>query len=237
MNTAILFSGGKDSTMALYWCLQNNYTVKYLVSAFPANPDSMPFHTSNIELVRLIAEAIGIELIEVPITAQDDKGETEELKKALLKLKPNAQRLTPNAFEPIDSVAVGGVSSNYQGKIFTKMAEELGVEFLAPYWNVPHEELIQEAIDAGFKIIFTSVSADGLDESWLGKELNSETFEELKKLCKKYRINIGGEGGEYCTTVIDGPIFKKSIKILDSETQFFGMSGKFLIKKAELVEK
>tara|TARA_Y100000310_G_scaffold344930_1_gene460575 strand:- start:3804 stop:4478 length:675 start_codon:yes stop_codon:yes gene_type:complete len=224
MKTAILFSGGKDSTMALYWCLQNAYTVKYLVSAFPANPDSMLFHTSNIELVRLIAESVGIELIEVPITSQDDKGESKELKQALKKLD-------------IDSIAVGGVSSNYQGKIFGKMAEELGVELLAPYWNVPHEELIQEAIDANFKIIFTSVSADGLDESWLGKELNSGTFEELKTLCEKFRINIGGEGGEYCTTVIDGPIFKKQIKILEAESQFSGMSGKYLIKKAELAEK
>ena len=92
MNTAILFSGGKDSTMALYWCLQNAYTVKYLVSAFPANPDSMLFHTSNIELVRLIAEAIGIELIEVPITSQDDKGETEELKKALKNIGAKGRR-------------------------------------------------------------------------------------------------------------------------------------------------
>jgi len=224
MKTAILFSGGKDSTMALYWCLQNAYTVKYLVSAFPANPDSMLFHTSNIELVRLISEAIGIELIEVPIKSQDDKGESKELKEALKKLD-------------IDSIAVGGVSSNYQGKIFGKMAEELGVEFLAPYWNVPHEQLIQEAIDAGFKIIFTSVSADGLDKSWLGKTLDSATFEELKQLCKKYRINIGGEGGEYCTTVIDGPIFQKKIKILEAETQFSGMSGKYIIKKAELMDK
>jgi len=224
MNTTILFSGGKDSTMALYWCLQNAYTVKYLVSAFPANPDSMLFHTSNIELVRLISEAIGIELVEVPITAQDNKGESKELKEALKKLD-------------IDSIAVGGVSSNYQGEIFKKMAEELGVELIAPYWNVPHENLIQEAIDAGFEIIFTSVSADGFDESWLGKELNSQTFEELKTLCKKFRINIGGEGGEYCTTVIDGPMFQKKIKILEAETLFSGMSGKYLIKKAELVEK
>jgi ABC transporter with metal-binding/Fe-S-binding domain ATP-binding protein len=235
MKTAILFSGGKDSTMALYWCLQNAYTVKYLVSAFPANPDSMLFHTSNIELVRLISEAIGIELIEVPITSQDDKGETEELKKALEKLrKTNNEKPTTNY---IDSIAVGGVSSNYQGKIFGKMAEELEVSLLAPYWNVPHSDLIQEAIDAGFKIIFTSVSADGLDESWLGKELNTQTFEELKTLCEKYRINIGGEGGEYCTTVIDGPIFKKSIKIIESETKFSGMSGKYFIKKAELTDK
>lgn len=234
MKTAILFSGGKDSTMALYWCLQNAYNVKYLVSAFPANPDSMLFHTSNIELVRLISEAIGIELVEVQITAQDDKGESKELKAALKKLIANSQQ--PKA-KQIDSIAVGGVSSNYQGKIFGKIAEELGVEFLAPYWNVPHETLIQEAIDAGFEIIFTSVSADGLDEKWLGRTLDSATFEELKQLSKKYRINIGGEGGEYCTTVIDGPIFKKKIKILEAKTQFSGMSGKYLIKKAELVEK
>jgi|ETN01SMinimDraft_4_1059930.scaffolds.fasta_scaffold03976_4 predicted ATP pyrophosphatase (TIGR00289 family) len=224
MKTAILFSGGKDSTMALYWCLQNDYTVKYLVSAFPANPDSMLFHTSNIDLVRLIAEAVGIELVEVHVKSTEDIGESKELKDALKNLE-------------IDALAVGGVSSNYQGKIFGKMAQELGCELIAPYWNAPHEDLIKESIDAGFKILFTSVSADGLDKSWLGKELNSETFEELKQLCEKFRINIGGEGGEYCTTVIDGPIFKKRINVIESEKQWAGLSGKYIIKKAELVEK
>jgi len=235
MKTAILFSGGKDSTMALYWCLQNAYTVKYLVSAFPANPDSMLFHTSNIELVRLISEAIGIELIEVPINSTEDTGEIKELKKALKKL--NSGKPENLKTRKLDAIAVGGVSSNYQGKIFSKMAEELGVDLIAPYWNVPHENLIQEAINAGFEIIFTSVSADGLDKSWLGRTLDLKAFEDLKKLKKTHRINIGGEGGEYCTTVIDGPMFQKKIKILEAETQFSGMSGKYLIKKAELVEK
>jgi len=184
----------------------------------------MLFHTSSIEITRLIAEAIGIELVEVPIKSQDDTGESKELKKALKQLD-------------IDSIAIGGVSSNYQGRIFGDIAKELGVEFIAPYWNTPHEDLIKEAIDAGFEIVFTSVSADGFDESWLGRTLDNNALDDLKKLHGSHRIDIGGEGGEYCTTVLDGPIFKKRIKIVESEKTWSGMAGKLVIKKAELVEK
>lgn len=224
MNLAVLFSGGKDSTMALYWCLQNGYDVKYLVSAIPANPDSMLFHTANIRLTRKIADAIGIPLIQVEVKSTTDLGESEELKKALKKLD-------------IEAIAAGGVSSRYQAKIFGKIAQDLGLKLIAPYWNKPHDKLIQDAIDAGFEIIFTSISADGFDQSWLGRRLNQENFEKLKELQKEYRFDIGGEGGEYCTTVIDGPIFKKRIEILEDEKFWKGFSGKYVIRKVQMVEK
>ena len=58
-------------------------------------------------------------------------------------------------------------------------------------------------------------------------------------LNKKHGISIVGEGGEYETLVVDGPIFKKKIKIIDSEKVWDEktQSGHLKVKKAELVEK
>ncbi|TRO53705.1 TIGR00289 family protein, partial [Candidatus Bathyarchaeota archaeon] len=45
------------------------------------------------------------------------------------------------------------------------------------------------------------------------------------------------EGGEIETTVLDAPLFKKKIEILDSEMEAKGNSGVFRIKKARLTGK
>ncbi|MFH1424938.1 MAG: diphthine--ammonia ligase [archaeon] len=222
MKLAVLFSGGKDSTMALHKVLKQGHDVTHLVSAFPKNPESMLYHTSNIELTKLAAEAIGIPLLKLEVESLEDTGEAAELEEALEKLD-------------IEGIVVGGVSSKYQARIFSAIADKLGIEMIAPYWGKPHEELIREAIGAGYDIRITSVSADGLDENWLGRKLDLETLEELKKLKETYGVDIGGEGGEYCTVVVAGPIFKKRIKFLESEKVWEGMSGKLVVKKAELV--
>ena len=46
MNAAILFSGGKDSTMALYYALKEKEDVKYLLSMKSINDESYMFHRS-----------------------------------------------------------------------------------------------------------------------------------------------------------------------------------------------
>lgn len=223
LKVAVLFSGGKDSTMALAWALKN-HDVKYLVTAIPSNKESFLFHTSNVELTELQAEAIGIKLVKVKIKSFRDTEEAEELKNETEKLK-------------IDALVCGGVHSSYQKNIFGKIASELGMQLIVPYWDTSHEKLIEEAISQGFEILITSVSAEGLTKEFLGKKLDSAMLETLKNISRKTGIDIGGEGGEYCTFVVDGPIFKKRIEILHSETKWQKNSGKFIIKKAKLIEK
>jgi ABC transporter with metal-binding/Fe-S-binding domain ATP-binding protein len=224
MNLGILFSGGKDSTMALNWALQNNYNAPYLITAIPKNQERFLFHTSNVELTELSSKAIGIPLHKVQIQSLEDKEESKELEASIKSLNLNA-------------LVAGGVGSNYQAKIFGEVAKNLGLDLYSPYWNKSHEALIREAIQLGFEIIFTSVSADGLTEEWLGRKLDLETLEELKKLSESYGIQIGGEGGEYCTFVTDGPIFKQRIEFIETEKIWKGTAGKLIVKKAGLKSK
>ena len=58
------------------------------------------------------------------------------------------------------------------------------------------------------------VFAYGLDETWLGKTLNKKTLDEIRQLGNKYSINMAGEGGEFETLTINGPIYRKKL-ILD----------------------
>jgi len=200
---AVLFSGGKDSTRTVHWCLENDFNVKYLVSIIPKREDSWMFHYPNIHLVDELAEAIGIKLVKRKSSGVKEK-EVKDLKLALEGLD-------------IDTVACGGIASNYQKKRIERVCKELGLNLLAPFWDTDPEEFMRETIELGFDVRFIGVYSMGLDKSWLGRKLTKESLEELIELNKKYKINLVGEGGEFETLCLGGPIFKKSLEITHSK--------------------
>jgi diphthine-ammonia ligase len=96
---------------------------------------------------------------------------------------------------------------------------------------------MEEIIELGFDVVITSVSAEGLDESWLGRKIDSELLDDIIVLNKKYGMHMAFEGGEAETLVLDCPIFKKRIKILESSNIWDRDNGYLLITKAVLVDK
>jgi len=227
MKLASLFSGGKDSTMALYKALQEGHKVAVLLSMISRRNDSFMYHVPNINLTKYSAEAIGIPLVS-KITSGKPPQENKDLEDALIELKNNFK---------IDGVAVGAVHSNYQYSIVNGICKRLNLEVFAPYWQHNHKELIEDALNSGFEIIIVGVSAEGLDESWLGRKLDNKILLELKKLNKKFGVDVGGEGGEYETFVLDGPIFKKTIEIIKSMKVWDGVRGELIIEKVNLIDK
>jgi len=228
MRLCSLFSGGKDSIMALYRALINKHEVVVLLSMIPRSNESYMYHVPNIRLTEYSARAIGI-----PIVVRETSGgiaaeENLDLKNALNEIKSNFN---------INGIVVGVVKSNYQYNIISKICADLDLRMYAPYWQRGHEFLMREAIDSGFEIIITGVYAEGLSEDWLGRRLDMETINELRKLSERFGINIGGEGGEYETLVIDGPIFKKKLRILRSKRVWHKIRGELIIEDLELVDK
>ena len=85
-------------------------------------------------------------------------------------------------------------------------------------------------IEEKFRFIISSVSADGLDDSWLGKEITMDDIDSLERLSKKYGFNLNFEGGEAETLVIDCPLFSHPIKIIKSKKLWDGYRGKLEIE-------
>ncbi|MGZ7046970.1 MAG: diphthine--ammonia ligase [Methanobacterium sp.] len=226
MQVAVLFSGGKDSTMACYEALKDGHEVKFLVSLISDNPSSYMFHVANIHVAELLAEAMSINFIQ-KVTKGIKEEELEDLTEILGNLKDNG----------VEAIYSGALHSIYQKSRIDNICDELGLKSCAPLWHRDPEEYIKEIINLGFEVIITSVSAEGLDKSWLGKKIDFDVLNEIKDLNKKYGIHMAFEGGEAETLVLDGPIFKKRIKIVESETIWDRDSGYFLIKDAVLVDK
>lgn len=226
MKVAVLFSGGKDSTMALYNALENGDDVEYLLSMESINDESYMFHVPNIHLTNLLAEAIEIPII-IANTNGIKEAELEDLKREFQKLKNLG----------IEGIYTGALYSEYQKSRIEKLGLEVGLEIISPYWHVNELEYMKKIVSLGFKVIISGVFADGLDESWLGREIDDTTIKEIVELNKKYHVDIAFEGGEAETLVIDGPIFKKSIKILDAERKWNYDNGVYIINNASLVNK
>jgi predicted ATP pyrophosphatase (TIGR00289 family) len=222
---AVLYSGGKDSTMALYKAMEHD-NVKYLVSMVSDNPYSYMFHVPNIRWTRLSSKAISIPLLEGPTTGIKEE-ELKDLKRLLKVLRERGVKILYS----------GAIASSYQRSRVEKLCQEVGLVSKTPLWHVDPIEYMTEIIDLGFKVIVTAVAAEGLDSSWLGRQIDQKMLNELKDLNRRYGVHPAFEGGEAETFVLDGPIFKKRIKILKAEKRWSQDSGVLEIKDAILVDK
>jgi len=218
-----LCSGGKDSAFALWLAINRGYEVRHLVAMIPKREDSWMFHYPNIKLVDLFAECASLPLIKAE-TGGERELELEDLKQALRGLD-------------VEGVVSGAIASNYQRNRIDSICMELGLKSIAPLWGQDSIKILQNIVKNGFEAIVTSVSAEGLDESWLGRKIDDTTIRELIGLNSKYGVNPCGEGGEYESLVLDAPFFKRRIELNESVPIWRGTDGYLLIKRAKTVEK
>jgi diphthine-ammonia ligase len=223
MRIAALCSGGKDSAYALWLSIKQGHEVAYIVAMIPARGNSWMFHQSNIHLIDLFAECAGLPLVKGE-TSGEKESEVDDLKGTLKALD-------------IKGIVSGGIASNYQKRRIDEICRELGLSHLAPLWGKEQAKLLQEMIDAQFEIIFTSVSAQGLGENWLGRKLDEESLRDLIAVNQRYKVNVSGEGGEYESLVLDAPFFSKRIVVLEATRVWKGDCGHLLISKAEIKDK
>ncbi len=226
MNACVLFSGGKDSTMALYYALNEGEDVKYLLSMKSRNAESYMFHVPNIHITDLLADALDIPIMSVETDGIKEE-ELKDLKRAFQDLKNQG----------IECIYTGALYSQYQKSRIEKLGRQVGLEIISPYWHVDELEYMRQIVSLGFKIIISGVAAWGLDESWLGKVIDDEVIDELVRLNEKYYVDIAFEGGEAETLAIDGPIFKKKLKILKDRKEWHHDSGVYIIEDAVLEDK
>jgi diphthine-ammonia ligase len=223
MRVAVLATGGKDSTLALFKVLNAGYEVKCLASMIPLREDSWMFHYPNIRLVDLFAEAVGIPLVKAETSGVKEE-EVEDLKRLIARLD-------------VDGVISGAIASEYQKSRVERICEELKLECISPLWHKNPLDILKEIVDLKFDVIITGVYAYGFGEEWLGRKIDNTTVKALIELNERYGVSLVGEGGEYETLVLDAPLFKRRIRIFEAEKVWKDQSGYFLVKRAELESK
>jgi len=223
MKLASLFSGGKDSMYAIYLAQKQGHEVVCLLSVFTKSDESHLLHHPNLQWTKLQSESMNIP----QLTASSDSEKTEDELSVLSTLLQKAKE----KFN-IEGIVHGGIKSQFQKEKFESLCVELDLMVLAPLWGTDPLQYMNELIDNNFNFIMTTVTSDGLDDTWLGKSILKSEIKILKELSEKFSFNLNFEGGEAETFVLDCPLFSNPITINQSEKIWDGYRGRFEIVDA-----
>ena len=232
MKLAALYSGGKDSTFAISCAKEMGHRIVCLITMYPIADYSALFHYPNSWVTTYLADAMQIPTMGFPVSGRSKEDEMNALEEAIVQVK---------SLYGIEGIVHGGISSNYQKQAFEQVCLRQGIAAVAPLWNNnsdPETYITELVVNRGFHIIIAGVSAMGLDNKWLGREIDKESIAKLVSISKKCGFNLTFEGGEAETLVIDCPLYrKKKLQINAATTHWDGQRGIFEIRDVALVEK
>lgn len=201
------WSGGKDSSLALYHAQQSgNYNIPYLVTTINEAVNRISMHGVRFELLQTQADMLNIPLF--PIYLPDSP--------------------TMSAYEQVLKTATGQLKSEglhdcLFGDIFLedlrayreRNLAEAGIQAHFPLWKHDTRELALEFIRLGFKTMVVCVDAAKLDQSFAGRVIDEQFLADLPD-----HVDPCGENGEFHTFVFDAPNFKAPIPIQTGELIF-----------------
>ncbi len=196
------WSGGKDSCLACYKAIQQGYDVKLLLNFISRESKRGCFHGIEGRLLKFQAELIGIPLEQREVSPDMNKYE-EEFKAAVSQLRG----------KDIGTMVFGDIYLLEHESWIERVCGDLKIKPLEPLWENDPENIVDEFIKSGFKAIIVSCKADIMGKEFLGRYVDKSLVKELKKR----GICPCGEKGEFHTLVVDGPMFRKPIKILEVE--------------------
>ncbi|MCL2148658.1 MAG: diphthine--ammonia ligase [Methanomassiliicoccaceae archaeon] len=220
MRLAALYSGGKDSTLALYLAQQMGYDVPYLVSIEPESGESWMFHVPNIGAVPLMAASMGKELVTVG-TSGSEEADMQALSGALSGLDA-------------DGIVAGFVWSDYQWDRVNRVCDRIGMKVVAPLWRKDQGMALEELLSAGIRAVIVGCYAEGFDKSWLGREIDSAAVDGLMSLRDSHGISVIGEGGEYESLTLDSPMHSRPLHIVRHTLEWGRGGGTLLVDDAVL---
>lgn len=195
----VSWSGGKDSALAYYNAMKNNgMKMTCLLNMLSENGTHSRSHHLSIAVLKAQAKAMGIPIVQRQATWG---GYEEEFKKALLIFKE----------EGVQAGIFGDIDVQEHRDWVERACGGSGLEAIEPLWRRPRESLMDEFIAVGFKAVIVAVKLEYMGSQWLGRQLDRQFIEDMKRLPG---VDLCGENGEYHTFVYDGPIFKNPVNFI-----------------------
>lgn len=196
----VSFSGGKDSVLALYKAATAGEAIGLIVILEDEGKRSRS-HGMSLEFISAQAKSIGLPVY----TAAASWGDYEKVFMRLLDKAKN---------QGAEVLVTGDLDMPTHGCWHEKVTKNAGLKLGMPLWEMDHYGAVEEFINLGFVTIIVTVNLSlGMREDDLGRTLTHEYVKELEAR----DIDPCGEGGEFHTTVIDGPIFKRPIPVRKCE--------------------
>jgi len=148
-----MWSGGKDSALALWRARQRGLDVRWLVTAYDGVTERVRFHATPIASIARQAEAARVSLVSVP-TAWE-------------------------SFDASLAAAFAGlVREGCTGVVFGDIHL---ADVRAPIWGEPPADLLAEFVAIGGRAVLTCVETAKLDPSWLGRTIDEGFVRDIAR--------------------------------------------------------
>jgi len=188
-----------------------------LIKSFTKH-EPMIWHEISPEMIALQAEALGIPLVQIRTTWGSFE---DQVRMELRKLKSMDIRgvvwgiAPPGSPDFTNSKALRDyLQLNAEKDWIDRICKDEGIKPITPLWSKKPHEVLLTLIKENFKAIITVLNPQYFNEEWLGKVVDYSFLQGVCEIHKNKGIHIGGD--DYHTFVIDGPIFKKRIRIVKS---------------------
>jgi len=220
-NTAMLWTGGKDSALALYEAVQSGCHVCCLITFAPTNED---FLAHPLPFIKLQAQALALPHYVLPIREPFEEAYEKQLRWLRDELK-------------ITSVVTGDIAEvNGHPNWIRERSRPIGLKVHTPLWGRNRSSLLQQLLETKFKALFSCVKTRWLTEDWVGRELNAVAVAELRMIRERTGLDLCGEEGEYHTLVTNGPQFTRAINIQSYSRRTIDLLTYLEIHKSELFD-
>lgn len=197
------WSGGKDSSFALFKLKEAGFQVEFLLTTLSEKYRRISQHGVREALLDQQAEALKIPLEKIYLSEYPSMEEYNNLMhETILKFKKRG----------ITSAVFGDIFLEDLRKYREERLLRAGIKAVFPLWDYPTEKLIRDFLDSGFKTIITCVNERYLDKSFAGQEITKELLEKFPE-----NVDPCGENGEFHTFVFDGPIFTTPVSFVKGE--------------------
>jgi diphthine-ammonia ligase len=218
---AVLWTGGKDSSLALHEAREMGMHIRCLVTFVPRNPVFLAHPLPFLEQQALVAGLPHIRLLV-----------NEPFKPGYVAAIRSLKRDGIGTLVTGDIAEVAG-HSNWIGEC----ARRLGMRVVRPLWRREREEILEQLLALRFGVVFSCVKKPWLAEDWLGRELDYGALEQLRAIRERNGLDLCGENGEYHTLVTDAPFFRKRVCIVEWALQAKDSLAYMAIRQMKLVSK
>lgn len=198
------WSGGKDSCLAGYLAATHGLKVRYLANMVSEDGKRSCSHGLRASIIRMQSQAIGIPLVQRRTTRETYEAEFKSMLRTFKQ-------------EGVNGGVFGDIDFNEHRQWIERVCQEVDITPHLPLWGKEHEKILRNFIHLGFEAIVVAAKSELFGEEILGREVDLDFIQHLEELRKTKTITLCGEAGEYHTFVIDGPLFKKRVEILETE--------------------
>lgn len=197
LTAAVLWSGGKDSTLALDRAIVQGLDARVLFNLYDGESERVRFHGVRASLIDSQARALGLDLLQL---ATSPARFEHDFTAGLETLRERG----------VDALVFGNVHLADVRAWYEERSRAAGFTHVEPLWGMAPGAVVREFIGRGYRARVTCIDPARVPRDWLGRPLDTALLEDLQAAPD---VDAAGERGEYHTFVHDGPLFRAPVQV------------------------